>query len=238
MRRPAAARAGWHRLARPHFDPHVPAFYYARILENPTCRWSTRTCKAAGVDPFSTDCAAQAASAGSDFASCCLGPGSDPFVAPTIQERAWSSPVWYRPEGIARVRGRVTFGTRGAGDTLSLRVWVGRGSAIDPLTRDLSVRIADAGTIFAVTIPAGTLTRRGRRLLSFTDRNGGLPGVRRVSYSSHASGPGLLRIDTRRLDLSQVDREDHMVGVTLASGTYRADHARRWTRHGRALSGG
>ncbi len=51
----------------PHFDPQVPAFYYARILENPTCRWSTRTCKAAGVDPFSTDCAAQAAAAGPRF---------------------------------------------------------------------------------------------------------------------------------------------------------------------------
>src|SRR5262249_10133974 len=140
----------------------------------------TRVCKAAGVDPFSADCAGQAAAAGPDFASCCLGPGSDPFIAPTIQERAWSSPVWYRPDGIARVRGRVTFGTRAAEDTLSLRIWIGRASALDPLTHDISVRVADAGTIFAVTIPAGTLTRRGRRLLALTARDGSLPGVRRV----------------------------------------------------------
>jgi hypothetical protein len=221
----------------PHFDPQVPAFYYARVLENPTCRWSTRVCKAAGVDPFSTDCAGQAAAVSPDFASCCLGPGSDAFIAPTVQERAWSSPVWYRPEGIARVRGRLTFGTRATSDTLSLRMWIGRASALDPLTRDLSVRIADAGTIFAVTIPAGTLTRRGRKLLAFTDRDGTLPGVRRVSYALRANGPGLLRIDSRQLDLSRVDPQDHMVGVSVMSGTYRADHVRRWTRHGHALAG-
>ena len=131
-----------------------------------------------------------------------------------------------------------SFGTRAAGDTLSLRIWIGRASALDPLTRDISVRVADAGTIFAVTIPAGTLTRRGHRSLAVTDRHGALPGVRRVSYTSRANGPGLLRIDSRRLDLSRVDRQDHMVGVSVASGTYRADHARRWIRHGRSLAGG
>jgi hypothetical protein len=99
------------------------------------------------------------------------------------------------------------------------------------------VRIADAGTIFAVTIPAGTLTRRGRKLLAFTDRDGTLPGVRRVSYALRANGPGLLRIDSRQLDLSRVDPQDHMVGVSVMSGTYRADHVRRWTRHGHALAG-
>ncbi|HKA30560.1 MAG TPA: hypothetical protein VKH82_14355 [Candidatus Binatia bacterium] len=99
------------------------------------------------------------------------------------------------------------------------------------------MRIADAGTIFAVTIPAGTLTRRGRRLLAVTDRGGALPGGRRVSYTSRANGPGLLRIDTQRLDLSHVDPQDHVVGVSVASGTYRADHARRWIRHGRTLAG-
>src|SRR5262249_33046292 len=99
-------------------------------------------------------------------------------------------------------------------------------------------RVVDAGTIFAVTIPAGTLTRRGRRLLALTPHDGTLPGVRRVSYASRASGPGLLRIETRRLDLSRVDPQDHMVGVLVASGTYRAAHARRWIRHGRTLAGG
>ena len=54
----------------PDFDPAQPAFWYVRVLEIPTPRWSTYDAKAEGV----------------------------PAPAPaTIQERAWSSPVWYEP---------------------------------------------------------------------------------------------------------------------------------------------
>jgi hypothetical protein len=58
----------------PDFDPSLRAFYYLRVLENPTCRWSTWDALRAGVAPRS------------DLAS-------------TIQERAWSSPIWYVPKG-------------------------------------------------------------------------------------------------------------------------------------------
>lgn len=91
----------------PEFDPDQPAFYYSRILENPTCRWSTLQCRAAGVNPFSADCEEQASAAtsaarerggeGDIYGSCCLDPASEPFYSPVIQERAWTSPVWYTP---------------------------------------------------------------------------------------------------------------------------------------------
>ncbi|HLE24431.1 MAG TPA: DUF3604 domain-containing protein [Thermodesulfobacteriota bacterium] len=95
------------------FDPTQPAFYYARVLENPTCRWSTFACKAAGVDPFSRQkkCQRQAAVANAKaveageieegdtpFNNCCLNEKNDPFLDQTLQERAWTSPIWYVPE--------------------------------------------------------------------------------------------------------------------------------------------
>ncbi len=56
----------------PDFDPAQHAFYYVRVLENPKCRWSTWDAIRAGV-PLRPDMHA------------------------TVQDRAWSSPIWYRP---------------------------------------------------------------------------------------------------------------------------------------------
>jgi len=58
----------------PDFDPDERAFYYVRVLEIPTPRWSTYDAVALGLDPEqATD-------------------------RPTgIQERAFSSPIWYTP---------------------------------------------------------------------------------------------------------------------------------------------
>jgi hypothetical protein len=93
----------------PEFDPAAAAFYYVRVLENPTCRWSTFQCQAAGVNPFSPECSAQAESAnaaaleagarGEVWTNCCLDEAEQPFYSPLVQERAWTSPIWYRPEG-------------------------------------------------------------------------------------------------------------------------------------------
>ena len=56
----------------PAFDPAQRAFYYVRVLENPKCRWSTWDAIRAGVAP-------------------------NPSMHATIQDRAWTSPIWYRP---------------------------------------------------------------------------------------------------------------------------------------------
>ena len=92
----------------PEFNAAEKSFYYVRILENPTCRWSTLQCQAAGVNPFAADCAAQAAAAtgraqqdgasGDVFGKCCTDPAAEAFYSPLIQERAWTSPIWYQPE--------------------------------------------------------------------------------------------------------------------------------------------
>lgn len=57
----------------PKFDSQQGAFYYLRVLQNPTCRWSTFDANEAGLDYLED-------------------------VPKTLQERAWSSPIWYDPE--------------------------------------------------------------------------------------------------------------------------------------------
>jgi hypothetical protein len=56
----------------PQFDPKVPAVYYLRVLEIPTPRWSTIVAVKRGTPLPDT-------------------------VPATIQERGWSSPIWYTP---------------------------------------------------------------------------------------------------------------------------------------------
>jgi len=70
----------------PGFQADQRAFYYARVLENPTCRWSQRLCVAARVD------CSDPASVSPGFAGCCA-----PDHVKTQQERAWTSPIWYAP---------------------------------------------------------------------------------------------------------------------------------------------
>lgn len=68
------------------FDSTQPAFYYTRVLENPTCRWSQRMCVAAGVN------CARPETISEGYQDCCAADHR-----PVIQERAWSSPIWYNP---------------------------------------------------------------------------------------------------------------------------------------------
>lgn len=96
----------------PNYNAEQAAFYYVRVLENPSCRWSTLQCQAAGVNPFATDCAEHAAAKtlekqdqgaiGDVYSNCCLNPDTQPFYSPTLQERAWTSPIWINPVSTAK----------------------------------------------------------------------------------------------------------------------------------------
>lgn len=71
----------------PEFDSSQRAYYYARVVENPSCRWSQYICVANRVD-----CSSNSVPAGLE--ACCAD-----THRPVIQERAWTSPIWYSPEG-------------------------------------------------------------------------------------------------------------------------------------------
>ena len=68
------------------FSPLEQAYYYSRVVENPTCRWSQRICAANGVD------CGNPKTVGDGLEGCCAADHQ-----PVVQERAWSSPVWYKP---------------------------------------------------------------------------------------------------------------------------------------------
>ncbi|HPG27120.1 MAG: DUF3604 domain-containing protein [Spirochaetaceae bacterium] len=60
----------------PDFDPDQRAVYYVRVLENPSCRWNQLQCLELPADERPSGC-------------------EDPSVPKQIQERLWTSPIWY-----------------------------------------------------------------------------------------------------------------------------------------------
>lgn len=72
----------------PDFNPQARNYYYARVLEAPSCRWSQHICLAAGVDCKKPETIAP------ELEACC-----SEAHRPVILERAWTSPVWITPRG-------------------------------------------------------------------------------------------------------------------------------------------
>jgi hypothetical protein len=50
--------------------------YYARAIENPSCRWSTRLCQSLPESERPDGC-------------------DNERIPKTIQERAWTAPIWF-----------------------------------------------------------------------------------------------------------------------------------------------
>jgi len=63
------------------FDPALPAYYYLRVVEVPTLRWSWAQCVSLPADKRPDTC--------------------DNDAPKTTRELAWTSPIWYRPPAAA-----------------------------------------------------------------------------------------------------------------------------------------
>jgi hypothetical protein len=212
----------------PEFDPTQRAFYYARVLEMPTCRWNVSLCRQLGVDPLSADCAAQAAD--KDLEDCCLGPANDPSIDPVTQERAWTSPIWYRPESLARLDAAVVFG-RGTGkDTLRLKARVERWpESFDPAVHYLTLRVTGAADVFLATIPAGSLEANGRARWRLPKEVASALDLATFELRGSPGSPTAIRMRTVKRDLSATAREDGAVTVALDAGpAWQASHTRTW----------
>lgn len=74
----------------PEFDGNQNAFYYAKVIENPTCRWHRLQCnERLARDNLSCD----TIDPDSPLAKCCESETPD-----TLQETAWTSPIWFNAE--------------------------------------------------------------------------------------------------------------------------------------------
>lgn len=96
------------------FEADQRAYYYVRVIENPTCRWTTEQCVQAQFDctkpnrKIDEQCCDPVL--GLNRAHCeaidCTMPDTlsdkekrccDPVVRPIIHERGWTSPIWFSP---------------------------------------------------------------------------------------------------------------------------------------------
>ena len=192
----------------PTFDPSEPAFYYARVTEQPTWRWSHYDCQRlqasfpSSWQTIAPGCASHDPSTG----------GLDVMV----QERAWTSSIWYLPGGPVTVQSTSlklrdgsasanpalrTFsfksGTRRDGSDHRI-VIPAAGSAGDPTATGatggggtLTVYNPDSGETFTAALPAAgwTIDSSGTRY-TFSDPLGAIQMVAVSADTLEARGGG------------------------------------------------
>ncbi len=203
----------------PGFRADERAFYYARIIENPVCRWSTRLCNSLAVD------CSNPGSVPSQYAECCTG-----IVDKTVQERAWTSPIFYQPERLGVKKGRILFGSGSGADKLHLALTIGRvPPELDVKTNGLTLTLRDDDVIYSAALPAGALTEtvpgRGYRL---NDPSGAIAGIRKARLRISRRGTARLIVDTIPVDLSHAQQSSHRIDTELASGAYDQRDSRIW----------
>jgi hypothetical protein len=108
-------------------------------------------------------------------------------------------------------------------------------SSVDPRTQELTVRIFDDDEIFAVTLPAGSLTEVRPGVLRFRDPAGTqYNGLRSLFFVTDRNGVRIA-LEAEGADLSSADMSDHFVTVEVSIGDFSASHTRLWQSQGQRL---
>jgi len=173
----------------PEFDAGLDAFYYARVLEIPTPRWTTIQAKAMGIVP-------------------------PDIVAATVQERAWSSPIWYTPTEKLRaaVEKGVTVAELQAQGATPLD-----DAAIKALIvgKTLTIRNAPTGDVFEVIF-----SDNGRRLITGVNGTQPEPGeVGDVMHSGELGSPSAYSIADGKI-VTSLGNVDFTVAVYKLGDKY------------------
>lgn len=206
----------------PDFDAAAPALWYARVRQQPTPRWSHYDCERlrasnpGGWKSVAPGCASTDPDAG----------GLDV----TIEERAWTSPIWYQPGALVTVASplvRLRAGARAAQPTVRRWRWVAasapgglrivppaRGAAGDPSRTGATLTIYNAGggtEVAAVSLaPGGWRANRSGKRWRWRTRDASL-GVRGVTI-----GADRLVVEGRGLPFTLDEPKQGRVALRLA----------------------
>lgn len=200
----------------PDFDKEQRAFYYARVVENPSCRWSQYACNAAGVDCNGV--------VPPEYTLCCDG-----SLPSTIQERAVTSPIFYRPETFSKMRAKILKKSIAPGDEelrISAKVYQVHDD-LDPDTNDLTIEVRDDEVVYSATVAAGTMTKKGSTWL-LKDPLGSVGGIKLLKIKKKGNGGATMALKTIGLPMSNIHSGEHMVHVAVTSGNMKLDHRRIW----------
>jgi hypothetical protein len=142
----------------PEFDPSLHAFYYARVLQIPTPRWSTYDAAKLKVDPPKD-------------------------VAATVQERVWTSPIWFtpKPEAAKAAKIGMTVADLKSKGATALGDAELKALAVDKI---LKVRNTVTGQQFEIAYGSD-----GRRVISSVD--GAVPAPQEVLNAVHGGQFGV-----------------------------------------------
>jgi hypothetical protein len=207
----------------PKFKAEERAFYYVRVLENPVCRWTTRLCNEQGIDCDGV--------VPPEFSDCCSG-----FVDKTIQERAWTSPIFYHPERFG-LKGDVKLDNEPGKDKLKLQLTIGKiPPALNVETNDFTITVSDDDEIYTATLPAGSFEIKAPGTsYQYKDKEGLIDGVKLAQLKITKKGNAKIKFQTVGTDLPNADPSTHRVEVRVTVGDYDEADSRIWELKGTKL---
>ena len=127
------------------------------------------------------------------------------------------------------MRAKVFKGAPGSGDEkLQISAKIYRASTeLNPSVNDLTIEVRDDEVIFSATVPAGTMTRKGKTWV-LRDALGSVDGIKLLKVKKKSGGGATIGLETIALPMSNIHTGEHMVHVSMTSGNMEIVHRRMW----------